>query len=139
MHAVSVWAKALLIIVFGMFAPLGPMIFAVAVLVILDLVLGVIAAKREGKAIVSYGIKRTVAKIALFDLAIIASRYVEVTFTKQLADALSIPMPLTAITASTIALAELLSILENITRLTGVDLKSALISRLQGKPGDKNT
>lgn len=91
-------------------------------LVILDLITGVAAAKRRGERIRSRALMRTTVKLLLYYCAILATHGVQEVFAE--------PIPLTYITAFTISITELKSLLENVDAGTGSRLAKMIIDRL---------
>ncbi len=73
------YIKLLGLSILGIFAPIKPMLLAAFSLALLDLILGIMAAKKQGQRITSAGLKRTVGKIFLYELAIMVS-YVGETY-----------------------------------------------------------
>lgn len=104
------------------FSPVMWTLLAVGILVGVDLFTGILAAKKRGEVIRSNGISRTVSKIALYSIAIILSRMMEVVFFPWL--------PVASITSGYIALVEFKSNLENIGEWTGIDIWNAIKDRI---------
>lgn len=96
----------------------GFLLFTVAV-VFADMITGIIAARKEGQKINSRGLYRTIEKIIVYFCAILIFEGSRNTF--------SLPFNITYMVASMIAGTELLSIAENVNRITGVNLGTIII------------
>ncbi len=122
--------KTLAITVLSIFLPIQPLIVAAFVLITADLVVGILAARKEGIPITSSGIKRTVGKILLYELAIIISFIAEKYLLSDL-------MPVSKLVAGFIGATELKSILENIDILNGSSLFKTLVNKVVQKQDTK--
>lgn len=103
--------------------PLVSSLAAVIILVATDFYTGVRAARKREEKIVSKGLRKTVGKIRDYFLAILLSHMVQQTWMPG--------VPLTFIVSSYIALTELLSNIENLSQLTGVDIYSHLAGHIK--------
>jgi len=117
-------------------APIKPLMIAIGVLIAIDLILGIWAAIKSGEKITSRGISRTIAKIIAYNLAIISSHIMESYFAQGI--------PIVKIISGLIAITEFKSILENTTRMTGIDFWKVLIRKMtkslpKKKPVKKST
>jgi len=119
-----VWMKAAVLSLVGFFAPIHTLIFALGALVLIDFITGIYAAAKREEKITSSGMKRTVAKGLLYQLAILAG-YVFDTITPELGF-------VARVVAVTIAVVEMKSILENVASVTGVDFRT-LVDRMIAK------
>ncbi len=119
----SPYLRSLLIAVLAVFAPIKPMLIATFVLATVDLITGILAARKQGETITSGGLKRTVGKIFLYEAAILMS-YVAETYL------LGGIMPVTKLVAGMIGATELKSILENLDIINGSSLFTTLVSKL---------
>lgn len=113
----------------AVFAPIKAMIVVALVLVAVDLITGIWAARKKGEKIVSAGLRRTVTKIFVYECAILTSFLVE----KFMIDGL---IPLSKLAAGIIAVVELKSVLENLDRIYGISLFKGLLDKL-GSVNDK--
>lgn len=117
--------KTLLIALVAVFAPAESMILSSMALIGVDLITGVMAAKKRNEPITSAGLKRTLVKIAVYEvallLAFLAEQYLTMGF-----------IPLARITASFIAVVELKSCYENLNDISGEDLLKTLLTKLNG-------
>ena len=108
------------------FAPVAPMVHAVLVMVLLDLVTGVWAASIRSEAICSNGLRRTIRKMIGYVLLIIAGHIVDITLLKG-------SLNLASIFAAYIGLTELQSIRENIACITGNDVLQEIWDTIKDK------
>lgn len=109
--------------VLSVFAPIKTAVIAALILVIADLITGLLAAHKQGIPITSSGIKRTVGKIALYEVAIILGFLAETYLTSSI-------LPVCKLVTSVVGLTELKSILENMDIIYGGDLWQDLISKI---------
>lgn len=105
--------------------PIKDFLVLTTALVILDLITGVVAAKKRGEKIRSRALMRTTVKLLLYYCAILATHGVQEVFAE--------PIPLTYITAFTIAMTELKSLLENVDAGTGSRLTQMIVDKLTKK------
>lgn len=121
----SLWAALI-----GFFAPAGPLLISVGFLIFADFVTGIWAAYKKGEIITkSSGWRRTVTKMAVYNVAILSGFLLETYMLHEL-------IPISKIVASVIGLVELKSILENSNVILGQDLFKTVISKL-GSDNDK--
>lgn len=104
-------------------APAHALIISVFVLVVVDLITGVWAAHKGGQSISSAGFRRTVTKLAVFELVVVCAWLVEMYMLDNV-------FPVSKIVASVIGLVELTSILENSNKILGQDLFKTVIAKL---------
>jgi len=105
--------------------PIKDFLIITSALVVLDLITGIVAAKKRKEEIRSRSLMRTTIKLLLYYSAILATEGVQVVFAEKI--------PITYITAFTIALTELKSILENVDAGTGSRLAKMIIDKLKAK------
>lgn len=117
------WLKALGLAALAVIAPAKPLLIAALVLVILDAVLGVWAARKRGERVTSAGFRRTVAKLLVFQVVIIAAFVAE---TWLLGGAL----PLSKLAAGAVAVTECTSLLENAGTILGRPVFVTVIAKL---------
>lgn len=103
---------------FSFMVPTAPFVGIVMFLVFADFVTGTRAAMKRGEKITSKGLRRTVEKISLYFLAILAVEGVRIIFVQTI--------PITYMTAFAIAITELQSIVENVESVTGVQIWKTL-------------
>ena len=117
------YLKALLLSILAVFIPIQPMLIAAFVLAATDLVLGVLASRKQGRPITSSGLKQTVAKIFLYETAILMSYVAEHYLLNDL-------MPITKLIAGFIGAVELKSGLENLDLINGSPVFASVIAKL---------
>lgn len=107
----------------AVFAPIQGMILSALALTVADLVLGVYAAYKRGESITSAGLRRSVSKIFIYELAImlgyVAQHYM-----------MSDSLPVSSIVAGFVGLTELKSCFENLNSISGQDLLKSVIDKI---------
>ena len=116
---------ALLAIV-SIFAPIKASLLAIGVLVFSDMALGIIAAKKRKEPITSAELRRSVSKLFIFEVALILGFIIE----KYMLDG---SFPIIKILSNFIGLVELKSIMENLNDISGQNLLSVILSKLDSK------
>lgn len=122
--------EAIVASIVAVFAPIHTMIIITVVLILVDLISGVIAARKKNEVINSGGLRRTVTKFSVYLTAICLGFLVE---HYMIADF----MPLSKLISGVISLVELKSILENMDTINGSSLFKSLIEKL-GSMNDIN-
>jgi hypothetical protein len=117
------YLSKLLVVIIAALAPIQAVIISVGVLVLADMVTGIWAAYKRGETIKSAGLRRTVSKLLIYQIAIITGFVVEQYLVGGL-------IPIVKILGGVIGLVELKSILENANTINGSDLFKDLISRI---------
>lgn len=107
--------------------PIQPALYCVMALPVIDLMLALSYALQQGKPIASFGLKRTVAKILMYEAAVIAAFMTETYLTGAAIPAIKTVTGLIGIT-------ELKSCLEHLDALNGSPLFATLIERLAPAP-----
>lgn len=115
--------KTLAIALFAVFAPIHAIIYTVLALCISDLITGIMAARKRKEPITSAGIKHTVGKLFVYEVAICLGFLCETFLTGPL-------FPIVKIIAAIIGAAELKSNLENLDQINGSPIYSSLINSL---------
>lgn len=105
-------------------APVWPFVFMAFVLVIVDMVTGVRAAKKRGEKIKSRGLYRGIEKFVLYFLAITVAQQMQVTFFEV--------VPVTQVVAFGICVTEFFSMVENVETVTGVNILRRLKKIIPG-------
>jgi phage-related holin len=123
----SILLKAALIATIATLAPVHGTMGAALCLIVLDLITGVLAARKRGDPITSCGLRRTVSKIVVYELGIITGYVIQHYL---LADEL----PVIKLISSAIAMVEATSILENLNTING----SPIFNRILAMLGSKN-
>src|ERR1700722_12629684 len=108
----------------SIFSPAEGMIVTVVALCLFDLLSGLLAARKQKLPITSYGLKRTIIKLLVYELAICLS-YLVGTYL------IGPYLPLTNIVSSVIGLTELKSILENADIIAGKPILQSVLNALQ--------
>jgi len=121
--------KVLILAIIAVFAPAGPVLATVMVLTLLDLAAGIAAAKKQGHPITSTGLKRTVVKVMVYEIATLAAFLVQQYLTP-------IELPIMKMVTGLIGMTELKSVLENLDIIAGGSFFSSLVSHLS--QGDKD-
>lgn len=99
-------------------------LFAVALaLIFIDLITGILAARKRGEQIKSAGIRRTVSKFCIYMTAIAVGFWIESIMLKGF-------LPVSNIAAGLISLVEGKSIFENLDVLNGSPIFKSLIKKL---------
>lgn len=112
----------------AVFAPIKGAIIAIVCLTILDLITGVVAAKKRGEKLTSAGLARTVVKIAVYQVATLCA------FLAQKYLVLDV-MPICSLITSLIGLTELKSVLENLDSISGGSFFKIIIAKINS-PND---
>lgn len=123
------WVKAVICTFGALIAPVKPLLIASLVMVVLDSVSGIMAAKKRGEKITSAGLRRTISKGLVYTVAILAAFVAEKYLLSEL-------LPVSKLAAGAIGLVELKSCLENLNVVAGGNLFSAIVSKL-GSKNDK--
>lgn len=117
------WLVATAISVVASLAP-AKELFAVALgLIFIDLITGVLAARKEGEKIHSAGFRRTVSKFCIYMTAIAVGYWIESIMLKGF-------LPVSNIAAGLISLVEGKSIFENLDILNGQPIFKSLVKKL---------
>lgn len=105
------------------FLPIEKTLVAIFALIVLDLITGLLAARKEKITWTSAGLSRTIVKFLVYEsavlLAFIVDKYLPVPFVQ-----------LSQLAAGFVGLTELTSIMENINIISGMNLLDALIKKL---------
>lgn len=110
-------------------APIKPALVCVMALPIADLVLALIVARRKKQPITSSGLKRTVAKILVYELAVLLAFFTEQFLTGDAVPALKYVTTLIGVT-------ELKSLLEHMDSLSNGSFFKTIVDKLT-PPGIK--
>lgn len=104
-------------------APIKMTLLVVFILCAVDLITGVLAARKRKEPVVSYGIRRTVLKLLVYESAIVLAFLVEQYMTGP-------DMMVLKLITSLIGLTELKSVLENLNELSEGSLLKVIIDKL---------
>ena len=116
--------EAFALSILAVFAPIKAVILTVLVLITVDLITGIMAAKKRGEPITSAGFRRTVAKCLVYESALMLGFLTEHYLTGA-------AIPVSKIVSSFIGITELRSALENLNDVSGGSLLQALLAKLQ--------
>jgi len=105
------------------FAPAKAMILTSLALVTADMITGIWAAKIKGEKITSSGLRRSVVKLFIYEVAVLLG-----FLTQQYLTGDSIPVA--SIIAGFVGLTELTSCLENLNTISGGDVLKTLIEQI---------
>lgn len=114
----------------ALIAPLNGVIITVALLIVVDFITGSYVSYIKGIAIKSKRIGHTISKFFIYNLVIISAYFLEKHIVSE--------VPFLKIIAGFIAIAEIKSILENYTKIYGVDPFKALVNFMK-QSGLKDT
>lgn len=124
----SKFIKPLVVTLLAIFAPAKGMIITSLVMVLIDLLTGIIAARKRQEPITSSGLKRTIIKLAIYEVAILIAFLAETYLILDI-------LPVAKIVSSFVGITELKSIYENLDSIAGGELLKSVIAKLQG-PND---
>lgn len=108
------------------FAPIAPMVHAVLIMVMIDLITGIWAANVRKEVICSAGLRQTVRKLLGYTILIISGHIVDISI---LGGGLHLP----SIFAGYIGITELQSVRENIACITGTDVLQEIWQTIKEK------
>lgn len=121
--------KSFLLSMLSVFAPIQAILCAVVFLIFVDLITGIVAAKKRGETIKSSAMRRTVSKILIYELAIMAGFICETYLIGGM-------IPISKLVAGVIGMVEIKSIFENCDVINGEPILKKLIEKL-GSDNDK--
>jgi hypothetical protein len=116
------WIQALILSICAIFMPIAPVLGTTLAMILIDLITGVLAAKKQSLPITSAGLRRTLSKLFVYELALMLAFLVE-TYMSQY-------IPFVKMASSMIALVELTSVYENLNVIGGNNLLKGLIDKL---------
>lgn len=124
------YLESLLLAMFAVFAPLKAVLLTTTVLVFADLISGLLAARKKKIPITSTGLKRTVGKIVLYEIALCLAFLAE--------HYLIGPMfPISKMVSAMIGLVEMKSILENMDIIAGQSVFQSVLTKITQSQGNK--
>lgn len=115
--------KALCIAVIAVFAPAKAMILSSLALIVVDLITGIMASRKQQIPITSAGIRRTVSKLFVYEAAILLAFLAQQYLLGEV-------IPAASIVSGIIGITELTSCLENINIISGQNLLKSIIDKL---------
>lgn len=122
-QTITIAIKTLAAIVWLALLPIHAAVISVMALPLVDLALALIAAKRLGKPITSSGLKRTVAKILVYEMATILAFVVEHYLAGEF-------VPVVKTVTGLVGMTELKSCLEHLDDLGANPLFASLLNKL---------
>lgn len=115
--------RKLVLSVLIVLAPIHPVMVTALLLVIVDLITGIMAAKKRREKITSEKLRRSITKLFIYQTTIVLGFLTETYLTGGI-------VPLSKIISSFIGLTEMKSLMENLNVVSGGSLLKALIKKL---------
>lgn len=122
--------EPLLISIISIFSPIQSTLVATAALILVDLVTGIMASRKKGEPITSAGLRRTVSKMFVYELAIMLAYVAETYMGGGL-------IPMMKMASTMVAIVELKSCYENLNVIGGNEILKSLIDKLGSTNQDK--
>lgn len=113
----------------SVFAPIKGVIVTVGIVILVDTVTGVLAARKRGEKITSAGLRRSISKALIYQTAILTGFLIEKYLIGDI-------IPLTKLLAGAIGAVESISIVENLNSLSDNNVFKKVIELL-GSINDK--
>ena len=113
--------KYVLLPVMAIFAPITPMLITTLVLIFLDLISGIWASIKRGEKFKSAALRRTITKIFVYEVAILASYLTEQYLIGN-------TLPLVKLVSGVIAVTELSSLYENLNTIYGSNIFNKILT-----------
>lgn len=129
MALISKWLKASLLSMAAIFTPIQSLLMTTGIMIFIDFITGVLAAKKRGEPITSAGFRRSLTKIFVYEAALMLAFLAE-TYMSDI-------LPFVKMAAAMISIVELKSIYENLNGISGEDLLKGLIDKLGSANQDK--
>lgn len=120
--------KYLAVSILAILSPIIPMLITVFILIVLDLITGIWAALKRSEKITSGGIRRTITKIFVYDIAILSGLLIQKYLIYD-------SLPIIKLIGGIIASVEGLSIYENLNVIYGSNIFKKIIN-IFGSPND---
>ena len=115
--------KSLALAIIVIFAPAKAMILSSLALVLIDLITGVWAAKIKGEVITSSGLRRSLVKLFIYEVAVLLGFLTQQYLTGDV-------IPVASVIAGFVGLTELTSCLENLNIIAGGEVLQVLIEKI---------
>lgn len=119
-----------IIALLAVFAPVKAVLLVTGFVIFVDLVTGIMAARKRKEKISSAALRRTISKMVIYQTAILTGFLIETYLTGDLA-------PITKIVASIIGVTEGISIFENLNTLSDNKLFNEILKKLGSKNDEK--
>lgn len=123
--------EAAILSVIAIFIPIQAILLTTLAFITMDLISGVLSAKKQKEPITSQALRRTVTKIFVYEIALMIGFLAEHYMIEYL--------PIVKMVSSMIAITELKSIYENIDILGGGDLLKSVIGKLGSDNSKKDS
>lgn len=123
-------ALSSLLFLLGLLAPIQVLAIAIGFLVVADVVTGVWASLKAKQRVTSDRFGRTVTKSGVYLVALVVAHVAE-------AYVFGGAVPVTKVVSGLVGTTELISIYENLSRISGLDFKRAIAERLMPAQRDK--
>lgn len=120
------YLEAVTLALLAVFAPIKAAIIVAFALILVDLIVGIWAAKKRGEPITSAGLRRSVTKIVIYELAICTAFLGEQYL-------LGPSIPATKLVSALVGTVELKSILESLNEINGSPIFTTLVTKLGSK------
>jgi phage-related holin len=114
--------------IWSLVLPLAPFVGITVILVVFDMLTGIAAAYHRKEPITSKAMRRTIMKITLYLIGILASEAVHKVFLMKLGS--HGPINITFVVSGLVAATEFKSLMENIRTVTGVNFLNKIIEAL---------
>jgi hypothetical protein len=121
------WIKALVAACLAVLLPVQGIMGATLAVIIIDLVVGILSARKRGEQITSAGLRRTVSKLCIYEVGIIAGFLIQHYMVGD-------DVPCVKLITAAIGLVEGTSVLENLNELNG----SPIFAKVLALIGSKN-
>lgn len=122
LNGVIKWVKPLIISSIAIFAPIKSLLLTSGLMIIVDLITGIIAARKRNEPITSSGLRRTLTKFFVYEIALMLAFLAE----HYMSDIL----PFIKMCSGMITIVELTSVYENLNDISGSNLLKSLIDKL---------
>jgi len=104
------------------FTPIKNLLLTTGIMIFVDLISGILAARKRNESITSSGLRRTLTKLFVYESAIMLAFLTE----HYMSDVL----PFIKMASAMISIVELKSVYENLNEISGSDLLKSLINKL---------
>jgi phage-related holin len=126
---VKKWLWNVCVSMVGVLAPIKAILLTVGVLIVFDLITGLMAARKRKESLSSAGLRRSISKLVVYQIAVISAFLVEVYMVESV-------LPISKFVAGLIGMVELTSIFENINVFFGKNMFVFIIQKF-GSINDK--
>ena len=124
------WLIKGLIATLAILSPIKPLLIACGFLIVADMITGMFAAHKRKEQIQSAEMRRSITKMVVYQIAIIAAFVLE----KYMMDSI---VPVSKIVSGVIGMVEFKSILENVSTIAGQDILAMVTDKLGSKNARK--